>query len=155
MLGVPDSALGRSSKPSARQIEILADWFELWVLTEGASVSSHDVLDRLLEEYIFSESDTAYAAIEDVFSLANERQEEIGSGYPFRINQDSLELTPDPLEYPVYPFLLLASCAEYFSTVRFKSGSSHRELFERIVVEAVKNALPEWDVFCVVRLRAN
>lgn len=137
---------GPATNPTVRRTELFADWIEAQALIAGigTSVSKPDLVDLLEGTSLIKDNDDAWTFVDDAFRVCRNRRKQLGSAYPFSIAGQSVEFEDD--ERLPYIFCLLVSLPEQLKGLRKSYPIEFRDIFEGLVVEAMKGALPGWDV---------
>lgn len=137
---------GPATKPTVRRTELFSDWIEAQAFLAGAgtSVSKPDLVDRLEGTSLIRDSDDAWTFVDDAFRLCRGRRKQLGDAYPFAVAGQSIEYDNEG-RLP-YIFCLLASLPEQLKALRKSYPIEFRNIFEDLVVEAMRTALPGWDV---------
>jgi hypothetical protein len=138
---------GPAARPTNRRTELVADWIEAQALIsgQGSAVSKHEIVDRLEGTALVADSDDGWALVEDAFWACRSRRKQISEAYPFGIAGDSIELVD--AERLAYLFCLLVSLPEQLQSLRTRYPTDFRDIFEQLVVEALKLSLPGWQIY--------
>lgn len=138
---------GPANRPTNRRTELFADWIEAQAFLAGVgnSISKHELVDRLELTSLVVDSDDAWTLVGDAFSACRNRRRQMGESYPFAIAGDAFEL--DHEDRHAYLFCLLVSLPEQLQVLRTAYSTEFRDIFERIVFEAVRAAMPNWQVY--------
>jgi len=137
---------GPATNPTVRRTELFADWIEAqaFIAGVGTGVSKPDLVDRLEGTSLIRDNDDAWTFVDDAFRLCRDRRKQLGDAYPFALAGQSIEYD-DEGRRP-YIFCLLVSLPEQLKPLRTSYPVEFRDIFEGLVVEATKVALPEWEV---------
>jgi len=136
---------GSAGSPTARRVELFADWIETQVLLAESPLSKPEFVDRLEGSGRVHDSDDAWVLIDDAFLACRRRQRVLGQNYPFSIAGSTIE--PSDTECMPYRFCLLASLPEQFQPLRTSYPKEFRDLFEHLVAHALRSILPGWNVY--------
>jgi hypothetical protein len=120
----------------------LADWLELRALSAPDGGSSSGDLETVLNRAGILDGngrDAIQQKVLEVFDELEDRAKAGQSGYPFKVNVPSLQLTEDWREHPAYVFCL---CLSYFDFKQKKGSKDQpRRWFEHLSRDAVKHYL--------------
>lgn len=138
---------GPANRPTNRRIDLFADWLEAqaYVAGSGSAISKNEVEDRLEGTSLVLDSDDAWALVGDAFAACRSRNLQLGTSYPFEVAADSIELRSSSSS--AYLFCLLVSLPEQLTGLRSAFSTEFRDIFEDVVAEAMREALPKWDVY--------
>lgn len=131
-------------RPTPRRLELFADWIEAQVYLLGAVLSKSDLVDRLEGTALVKDSDDAWALVGDAFAACRLRRRQLGLAYPFSLAGESIEYAD---ERAAYLFCLMASLPEQLKPLRKAYSTDFRDLFEQLVVVAMRKAMPNWTVY--------
>jgi len=137
---------GPATYPTVRRTQLFADWIEAQAYLAGVNggVSKPDLVDRLEGTSLIKDNDDAWTFVDDAFRVCRTRRQQLGEAYPFSIAGQCIEY--GGVLGKAYLFCLLASLPEQLKILRTAYPLEFRDLFEAIVVEAMKVSLPGWDV---------
>lgn len=136
---------GPASRPTPRRVELFADWIEAQVLLKGSGLAKPELVERLEGTGSVTDSDDAWALIDDAFITCRGRQKILGGAYPVSVAGSSIEMLDEPC-LP-YKFCLLASLPEQFTPLRRSYPQEFRDHFEHLVAHSLRGILPGWKVY--------
>jgi len=138
---------GPASRPTNRRTELFADWIEAQTLVAGVgnSVSKHEIVDRLEGTSLVADSDDGWVLVEDAFSVCRNREDQIGTGYPFSVSGNTIKFFD--ASKIAYVFCLLISLPEQLRSLRTTYPVEFRDIFEQLVAEALRFSMPRWDIY--------
>ena len=136
---------GPAGNPTRRRVELFADWIEAQTYLLPAGLSKPDIVDRLEGTGLTADSDDAWRLVADAYLSCRRRKRQLGEAYPFSIAGDQIELFDG--DRVAYRFCLMASLPEQLKQLRTSYPQDFRDLFEEVVVESLKRAMPKWSVF--------
>lgn len=142
-LELPTTGYGSARRPTQRRHELFSDWIEAQAYLGGDAVSKQSLIERLDGSRLVKNEDDAWALVNDAFGILRARRRNIGTAYPFSVAGDMLEYGGDGL---AYIFCLLASLPEQFTALRLAYPIEFRDLFEAVVAESLRAAMPTWEV---------
>jgi hypothetical protein len=145
MLTTPSAALGGVGQPTPRRTELIADWIELSAYVEGVEVYRASVEDRLKDAYFVADDDDAARAAASAWRVLRRRARALSAQYPFSVESDHIIIKDDCDSR--YLFLLVLSSPEYLSGFSLSRGGGFRNFFELITIDALKELLPNWNVY--------
>jgi hypothetical protein len=126
-------------------VELFTDWVETQALLLGEALTKPELVDRLEGSGLVLDSDDAWRLVGDAFTAAKGRRRSLGASYPFAIAGECIEVG-DPRQ-TAYIFCLMASIPEQIDVLRKGYDQRFRDIFEEIVVEALKGLMPQWAVY--------
>jgi hypothetical protein len=137
---------GPATRPTVRRTELFADWIEAqaFLAGPGISVSKPDLVDRLEGTSLVKDNDDAWTFVDDAFRVCRARRRQLGDAYPFAVAGQSIEYESE--ERLPYVFCLLVSLPEQLKGLRKAYPADFRNIFEGLVVEAMRATLPGWEV---------
>lgn len=149
MLALPTPGISRSVNVHNVELDVLCDWLESSVLFEEEELSATDVVDVLLEEHFYDDSDMASEIVSSAWTELLRRQSWIPEGSPFLIAGHRISRMRTWRQVPAYSFCLLLSLSKWYRSWARQFGSDYTEqgeLFEELIKESLIQQFRDWHI---------
>jgi len=149
MLALPTIGISRSVKVHNVELDVLCDWMESSVLFEEQELSETDVIDVLLEEHYYDDSDMASEIVSSAWTELRRRQSWISEGSPFSIASQRISRMCTWRQAPAHSFCLLLSLSKWYRSWAQQFGSDYTEqgeLFEKLTRESLVQQFGDWQI---------
>lgn len=150
MIEVPTRGLARSVGEHNVDLQVLCDWIEASVVFTGDGLSKMEVADRLLEEEICDEQDSALEIVADAWLELERRATLYGEPYGITIDNDRVRTDIPWSDNPAHAFCLLLSVSTRYDWWAQKFGHDYMEqgeLFELLTKESLRVLAPGWKTY--------
>jgi hypothetical protein len=147
VLPLPERGIRRSLTVHNVRLDVLCDWIELEVLLSEDELSRADVIDHLIEQHIYDESDFAADLVGSAWTELRRRHRWLGgsSGLDFRGHRISRR--SEWSNHAALTFCVLVSLAPRYAGWKDEFGSDYTEqgeLFERLSISALGPRFDGW-----------
>ena len=152
MLPIPDNGMFRSINKHNIKFNLLCDWIEGSILFDEYEdeFSMRDVVDVLIDESIYEESDFAMEIVFDAWYELERRLKCVAPRILFSIANSRLKRVGPWQDTPAHSFCVLLSLGQcYKGWWNRVSGSNYNEqgeLFELLTQESLKEQFSDWQV---------
>jgi hypothetical protein len=143
-LDLKTTGWGPFYSPTARRLELFADWIEAQAYLQAAALSANELVDRLENTALVKDSDDAWGLVENAFAACRIRRKQMGAAYPFSLAGTAVELTDH--SKLAYLFCLFASLPEQLKKLRQEYPTAFRDIFEQVTAESLRRSMPHWNV---------
>jgi hypothetical protein len=135
---------GPFHSPTARRLELFADWIEAQAHLQASALSQNELVDRLENTALVKDSDDAWLLVGNAFATCRSRRKQMGPSYPFALAGDAIEMVGEAKL--AYLFCLFASLPEQLKKLRQAYPGDFRDIFEAVVAESLRRSMPHWNV---------
>ena len=149
MLTLPTVGISRSVNVHNVELDVLCDWLESSVLFDEEELSATDVVDVLLEDHYYDDSDMASEIVSSAWTELRRRQSWISEGSPFSIAGHRISRVRTWRQVPAQSFCLLLSLSKWYRSWAQQFGSDYTEqgeLFEELTKESIVRQFRDWRV---------
>ncbi len=150
MLRLPKLGVNRSVTAHRVNVEVLAEWIEASLLfTETERISRSDVVDVLLEDHVYDDSDFCHERLDDVWLELRRRRANALEGSGFLVLAREVQRTQVWREIPMKAFCVFLSLGIAYEKWAKGLGPDYNaqgSLFEQCTAAAMRRLFPEWGV---------
>ena len=152
MLPIPDNGMSRSINTHNIKFGFLCDWIEGSILFDENEdeFSMRDVVDILVDEFIYEDSDFAMEIVLDAWQELERRLKRVVPSIPFSIANSRLKRVIPWQDTPAHSFCVLLSLAQcykgWWDRVSGPDYNEQGELFELLTQESLKEQFLDWQV---------
>ena len=150
MIARPTKKIATSVTKHNVDLNVLCDWVEASVLFLDDELSKSDIVDTLLEEEIYAESEFAYEMVSNVWIEIKNRIKLCGPSYCINIVGDWIRRIDNWNRKSAHVFCLLLSLATNYDWWSGQFGQDYTDqglLFEKLTNESIRMLSPNWDIF--------
>jgi len=147
MLALPTRGISRSVTKHNVELDAICDWIESSLLFEAEELSSPDVVDVLLQERCYDDSDMASDIVSSAWTELRRRQSWISQGTPFLISSSRISRIRTWRQVPAHSFCLLLSLSKWYRDWARQFGSDYTEqgeLFEELTRQSLAQQFGDW-----------
>jgi len=149
MLALPTRGISRSVNVHNVELDVLCDWIESSLLFEDEEISTTDVVDALLEEHIYDDSDMSSEIVSCAWTELRRRKSWIQEGTPFSITPYRISRIRTWRKVSAHSFCLLLSLSKWYRSWAQQFGSDYTEqgeLFEELIKESLGQQFSDWQI---------
>lgn len=150
MLRIPARGVYRSVNSHNVSIDVLCDWIEGSLLFGESELSTTDVIDVLIENYIYDEQEMASQRVSDAWAELKRRQACLGDEASFSIKSHRISRRRNSWEdTPAHSFCVLLSFAKWYSEWASQFGKDYTEqgeIFEELTKESLEVQFGGWQI---------
>lgn len=149
MLGFPTRGICRSICVHNVDLQIFCDWIEADVLFDDEELSSSDIVDALMEENVYDNSDMAMQRVDDALTEIRRRHAWIPKTSPFVLKPGRISRCRTWKASSAHSFCLLLSLAQWYTDWAKQLGCNYAEqgeLFEELTKESLVRQFQGWQI---------
>lgn len=152
MLPTPTSGMRRSINEHNIKFDFLCDWIEGSILFDENEdeFSMRDVVDVLVDESIYEESDFAMEIVLGAWQELESRLKCIAPGGPFFISNSRIKRVNSWQDTPAHSFCVLLSLSQcykgWWNHVSSSDYNEQGELFELLTQESLREQFLNWQI---------
>jgi hypothetical protein len=147
VLPLPERGIRRSVSVHNVKLDIFCDWIELTVLVNESEVSRADVIDHLMEQHIYDESDFAAELVGSAWTELRRRHRWLGGSCGLKFEGHRISRLGEWADHAALTFCVLISLAPRYAEWTKHFGSDYTdqgELFERLSIAALGPRFGGW-----------
>ena len=137
------------------KLDILCDWIEASVLFDGENLSTTDVVDILMGENLYDNSDSALEIVRLAWNELKRRSGWIGDRSPFFFIRQTVRTKDSWQEVPAHSFCLLLSMPLCYDAWRTAGYNEQGQLFESLTKASIEAQFSGWKVYQTGWSRSN
>jgi len=158
MLGFPPRGICRSIGAHNVDLQIFCDWIEADVLFDDEELSTSDIVDALMEENIYEDSDMAVQRVNDALTEIRRRHEWIWHTSPFQLRPGRVSRLKTWRASCAHSFCLLLSLSQWYTGWARDLETDYAEqgeLFEELTKESLARQFKGWEILRTGWSRTN
>jgi hypothetical protein len=140
MLQLPNTGIRYSTQKHNSDLGAFCDWVEASVLFAQARITRSDIVDVLLDEEVYVDSDFASEFVELGVGVISQRVAWTGSAASLDVEEGALRRTRDWQDMPAHGFCLALALRPRYPEWSANLGADYGaqgDLFERLTLEAL------------------
>lgn len=150
MFDLPTVCSNRSVKEHNINFSAFCDWIEGSVLLGDNEVSTTDVIDILIENFVYDDQDFAAEIVDSAWAELQRRLTWLGTSSPIEFISKRIRKVSDWQDFPGHSFCIMLSYAKWYPKWAKAFGSDFTEqgaIFEELTKEAMQLLFPGWVVY--------